>query len=143
MGASSGITTILGRSTIQSVLLRIACVLCVFTYILYLLDDEIWNTTRTGISHTWDIVTFPFGANTTITLGGNATTAGEANGREDRHYCSAEEYATGEWVRRLQPPSSLEDIRKLYSVTVSLHLSAIHFCKNSINPCRLTILFRM
>jgi hypothetical protein len=38
---------------------------------------------------------------------------------EATQFCTAEEYANGHWVRRENPPSTLDEIRTLYGVKVS------------------------
>ncbi|GHJ85022.1 hypothetical protein NliqN6_1424 [Naganishia liquefaciens] len=57
------------------------------------------------------------------------TSISEVQQESNERYCSKEDYANGHWIRRSNPPSSLEDIRDLYSTTtqrVLKNLTEIH-----------------
>jgi hypothetical protein len=99
----------ISRNGRRAVLLGIACILGVCTHLLY---EGTWSSlenTRTSIRHAL------------ITVGispvPNATTSSG-----EQLFCTAAEYTTGQWIRRANPPATIEDIRHLYSVTVSFHV---------------------
>lgn len=101
-------TTALGRHARRSIPIGITCVLGVCVYLLYLDHWASLDHARTGLRNAWESVVTPFRANATVSSSGG-----------ELFLCTAEEYATGQWVRRVDLPRNMYDIRRLYSVTVS------------------------
>lgn len=104
------------RHRLRSIVVAIACSIGIFTYLLYLYDRETWDTARSGVErylqrlpHTLDKGLFG--------MEGESTEAIQEDHTE--RFCSSVDYANGQWIPRSNPPSSLEDIRTLYSTTVS------------------------
>ncbi|KAJ9104915.1 hypothetical protein QFC19_003710 [Naganishia cerealis] len=102
IGTPSGIVPALSRprSLIKAgsiILLGVS----IFIYLLSLMDHDNWDFGEAKFGLLLDGISFPSIRNPDL-----ITT----------RYCSAEEYASGQWVRRTNPPSTLDEIRELYGV---------------------------
>jgi hypothetical protein len=110
----SGGLGIFRRHIMKTYFLGIACCVGISLYSLYIYDRE----RRDTIDQYLQNIPHPFGTGSPAIQDG-ATTAG-SNG-QSQSYCTAEEYANGKWMHRTNPPSSLDEVRTLYSLTVSRH----------------------
>ena len=107
---------IFGRHRLESIVVMIACSIGIATYLLYLYDRETWETARSGVDrylqhlpHTFDKGLF----------GMKGESTGAIQKDHAGRFCTSVDYANGQWVLRSNPPTSLDDIRKVYSTTVS------------------------
>jgi hypothetical protein len=101
------------RPTLISLVLMMATSVGLCTYLLCIYDRETWDTATAEMNRYLERLP------QSISHASFGTSISEVQQESNERYCSKEDYANGHWIRRSNPPSSLEDIRDLYSTTVS------------------------